>query len=105
MCFITKWLRTGSLYTEGGSAYADLNDDNVCAKCSAGVPPVTVAQVELDANGYIEIVEQNDDGSVLILNEDGGHEWFQVRDSHSGWHLCCEDGRVLEFCGSHHLLR
>lgn len=86
---------------EDCGAYTDvLVDGCVCADCAAGVPAVTVAQDELAANGYVEIVEQNDDGSVFISTVDGGNECFQVRDSYSGWCLSCEDGRVLEFVRS-----
>jgi len=81
-------------------AFTELNEDEVCAECAAGVPPVTVTKEELEANGYVEIVEQNDDGSVVILNGDGGCDLFQVRDSYAGWCLECECGRVLEFCRS-----
>ena len=61
---------------------------------------VTVSNDELRSNGYLEIVSQDDSGEVILRNEDGGLEVFVVQDSHAGWCLYTDDGRVLEFCRS-----
>ena len=61
---------------------------------------IEIPEEELDAEGYLEIVDQTDDGEVLLLTVGGAMELFQVRDSHSGWHLDTTDGRVLEFVRS-----
>lgn len=58
-----------------------------------------ISSEELLANGYTEIVSQ-DDEEVVLRTEEGGLELFAIRDSFSGWCLDTTDGRVLEFVSS-----
>jgi hypothetical protein len=60
---------------------------------------ITIDQAELEANGYVRIVSQEDE-TVRVETEEGRIETFTIRESYAGWNLRCEDGRVLEFCSS-----
>ena len=61
---------------------------------------VSISLNVLRAEGYTELVVENDEGEVTLRNEDGGLEVFAVRDSFSGWSIPTDQGRVLEFCRS-----
>ena len=59
---------------------------------------VSVSQNELTAHGYAEITHQNENGEVIIKDESGHLEVFQIRFApQPGIFLRTEDGRYLEF--------